>query len=66
MALGMNDEGTLIRFFDGPTLRETESELIVTNSAFSMRARLPKHQLSQEDADLIRRCVRGRPVGARR
>lgn len=59
MALGMDDEGTLVRQFFGPTLRETEHEMIIENSVYFMAARLPKDQVSAEHADLIRRCVRG-------
>lgn len=66
MALGMNDEGSLVNFFDGPTLSETEDELIIKNSAYYMVARLPKDQVSSEHADLIRRCVRSTGVDATR
>lgn len=58
MAMGVNDEGTLVRAFDNPSLRETDDELIIKNGVDYMVARLPKNQLSSEHVDLIRRCVR--------
>lgn len=64
MALGMNDEGTLVRVFDGPSLTETDAELIIENGAFYMVARLPKDQVSPEHADLIRRCVHSQRVAS--
>lgn len=63
MALGMNDEGSLARAFDAPTLRETKDELIVKDSYIV--ARLPKNQLSMAQADLIRRCCRNTSLKAK-
>lgn len=54
MALGMNDDGTLVRAFDEPSLHETADELIIENRSYYMVARLPKDQVSPEHAELIR------------